>query len=168
GGRLGSGDEYLRPASDKKLEHAPLVPAIQLRGQVIQGHYRPLPKNGSMVSCLREQRGQGHQLGLPARKRIPPGQRAVADPPICPVRADGSKARLQVAVACQQQRVRQAALAFAPARQVLDRERPYSRHQIRSELRDPRRQGSQVFTAEIGEPFSEPGELKLPGSKLVG
>src|SRR5690606_27110320 len=40
GGRLGSGDEYLRPASDKKLEHAPLVPAIQLRGQVIQGHYR--------------------------------------------------------------------------------------------------------------------------------
>src|SRR5690606_41603274 len=66
------------------------------------------------------------------------------------------------------QRARPSSRAFAPARQVLDRERPYSRHQIRSELRDPRRQGSQVFTAELGEPFSEPGELKLPGSKLVG
>ena len=73
-GHFGAGNEDLRTTAQQVPEHTVLVVAIELRGQIVQRHDRPLTLRGGMVLGLRQQDRQGHQLGLAPRKRLAAGQ----------------------------------------------------------------------------------------------
>jgi hypothetical protein len=100
---LGSGDQYLRPILLQPAQDQALVAAIQLRGEVVQRHDRPLAALPGLVLGLGQQGRQGSQLGLSARQRLPARDPGMLDPPVGAMRADRGEAGGQVAVAGQQQ-----------------------------------------------------------------
>ncbi|MNT68644.1 hypothetical protein D3C72_2068940 [compost metagenome] len=81
--------------------------AIQLGRQVIERDHRPFAALFGIVLGLRQQAGEGGQLGLATRKGVAAGDGGKPDAPVRPMRPHRGIAGQPIAVPRQQQRIGQ-------------------------------------------------------------